>query len=55
MSLFIAVLLIYNFDMPAWMYAVAAIVWLARHAFSFWMDASLSDDIMKRMRVWQSQ
>ncbi len=33
MSLFIACLLIYNFDMNGWWYVVAVILWLSHVAF----------------------
>jgi len=31
MKLLIACLLIYNFQMPEWWYAVAGVVWIAHH------------------------
>jgi hypothetical protein len=45
MTLLIAVLLIYQFSMPAWLHAAAVIVWLVERWFSLRIGASISHDI----------
>lgn len=37
MTLFIAVLLIYHYELAWWWYAIAALVWWAHVAFTFFL------------------
>lgn len=49
MTLFISCLLIYQFDMNPWLYAAAAVLWIA-HTCTFWWAHVLTADVARNRR-----